>query len=331
MSDITEKKMKINMKIRPFKKYNPPQSNNPFLPPLWFSMLSSSAKNSGKTYNVIQLLTAYENSGFTQDGEECIMRTIWFSGSTATSKNNAIIRTLKSLADEDIHNIDSGSIGILKEVYDECLKEKQDIEKYVEYEETYNKWKKVGEDKLDALELLILDEKDFENPKKLQDKPKYKRPRVVFMIWDDVLGNPLIFSYRKDNFINKTIIKHRHDAEDLVPMNMILISQNFKSVSTIVRKNCDLFVLLKNANKKKLLENIENEVGGVVSLKDLEKLYDHAMKEEYGALVVSIHPADKVRFRLSWDRELTLNDLPCDCVSRGKKEGSCGKPVKKLI
>jgi hypothetical protein len=145
------------------------------------------------------------------------------------------------------------------------------------------------------------------------------------MIWDDVLGNPLIFSYRKDNFINKTIIRHRHDAEDLIPMNMILISQNFKSVSTIVRKNCDLFVLLKNANKKKLLENIEDEVGGVVSLKDLEKLYDHAMKEEYGALVVSIHPADKVRFRLSWDRELTLNDLPCDCVSKGKKYGSCGR------
>lgn len=325
MSAVIQSKIKVNMKIRSFKKYSPPQPNNPFLPPLWFSMLSSSAKNSGKTYNVIQLLTAYENSGFTQDGEKCEMRTIWYSGSTAKSKNNAIIRTLKSLDPSDIHDIDSGSIDVLKEVYDECLQEKQEIEKYMEYEATYKKWRQLGEDKLDALELLILDEKDFVHYNKLEDKPLYKRPRVVFMVWDDVLGNPMIFSYRKDNWINKTIIKHRHDAEDLTPMNMILISQNFKSVSTIVRKNCDLFVMLKNANKKKLLENIADEVGGVVGMKDLERLYDHAMKVEFGALIVSIHPAEKIRFRLGWDTELTLDSLPCDCVSRGKKYGSCGR------
>jgi hypothetical protein len=325
MSDIREKKIDVNVKIRPFKKYNPPEANNPFLPKLWFSMLSASAKNSGKTYNTIQLLTAYENSGFTQDGEKCEMRTLWISGQTANSKNNAIIRTLKSLAPEDIHDIDSGNVNMLKEIYNECLQEKQEIEKYVEYEAVYKKWRAVGEDKLSALELLILDEKDFIEPKKLEDKPLYKRPRVVFMIFDDVLGNPLIFSYKKDNWVNKTIIKHRHDAEELVPMNMILISQNFKSVSTIIRKNCDLFILLKNANKKKLLENIQDEVGGIVEMKDLEKLYDYAMKEEYGALIVSIHPADKIHFRLGWDKELTLDSLPCDCESKGRKRFSCGK------
>ena len=325
MPEVIENKIKVNMKIRPFKKYSPPEPNNKSLPPLWFSLLSSSAKNSGKTYNVIQLLTAYENSGFTQEGEKCEMRTVWFSGSTARSKNNAIIRTLKSLNPDDIHDIDSKSVGKLQEVYDECLKEKQDIEKYMEYEMTYKKWKQVGEDKLDNLELLILDERDFKAPRDLIDKPKYKRPRVVFMVWDDLLNNPLVFGYRKDNWINRTIIKHRHDAEDLVPVNMIMISQNFKAVSTVVRKNVDIFVMLKNANKEALLKNIENEVGGVVGMKDLIKLYDHAMKEEYGALIVSIHPADKVRFRLSWDKELTLGELPCDCESKGKPKYSCGK------
>jgi hypothetical protein len=325
MTAVIENKMKVNMKIRAFKKYNPPEANNPFLPKLWFSMLSASAKNSGKTYNTIQLLTAYENSGFTQEGEKCEMRTIWISGSTANSKNNAIIRTLKSLDPKDIHDIDSKNVNMLKEIYDECLKEKQDVEKYVEYEMTYKKWKEVGEDKLDSLELLILDEKDFVAPNKLLDRPLYKRPRVVFMVFDDVLGNPLIFSYKKDNWINKTIIRHRHDSESLVPMNMILISQNFRSVSTIIRKNCDLFILLRNANKKKLLENVQEEVGGVVGIKDLEKLYDYAMKEEYGVLVVSIHPADKFPFRLSWDKSLTLDDMPCDCESKGLKRFSCGK------
>jgi hypothetical protein len=271
------------------------------------------------------LLTAFENSGFTQEGEKCEMRTIWFSGSTANSKNNAIIRTLKSLDPKDIHDIDSKSIGKLKEVYNECLKEKQDVEKYMEYEMTYKKWRLVGEDKLDSLELLILDERDFVAPNKLEDKPLYRRPRVVFMVFDDLLNNPLVFSYKKDNFINNTIIRHRHDAPELFPMNMIMISQSFKAVSTIIRRNCDLFVLLRNANKKKLLENVQEEVGGVVGLKDLEKLYDHAMKEEFGSLIVSIHPADNVHFRLGWDKSLTLDSLPCDCLSKGKPYGSCGR------
>lgn len=325
MSEIIENKIKVNAKIRPYKKYHPPEPNNPFLPKLWFSLLSSSAKNTGKTYNIIQLLTAYENSGFTQENEKCEMRTIWMSGSTATSKNNAIIRTLKSLAPEDIHDINSKSVGKLQEVYDECLNEKQEIEKYVEYEETYKKWRQVGEDKLDALELLILDERDFVAPRDLLDKPKYKRPRVVFMVFDDLVSNPLVFGYRKKNFINETIILHRHDSADRVPINMLLISQSFKSVPTLVRKQIDYFVMLRNANKKKLLENITEEVGGIVGMDDLLKLYDHAMKEEYGALIVSIHPADKIKFRLGWCKELTLGDTPCDCESRGLKYGSCGK------
>lgn len=324
MSAVIEKKIKVNTKIRPYKKYEPPESSNPFLPKLWFSLLSSSAKNTGKTYNIIQLLTAYENSTFTQDGEKCEMRTIWYSGSTATSKNNAIISTLKSLDPDDIYDISRDNVEKLQEVYDDCLREKQEIEKYMEYEQAWKRWKEVGEDKLTSLELLILDEKEFVAPRNLLDKPKYKRPRVIFMVFDDLLNNPLVFGYKRANFINQTIILHRHDALNRVPINILLISQSFKSVPTVVRKQIDYFVMLKNANRTKLLQNIEDEVGGVVGMKDLEKLYDHAMTVEYGALIVSIHPADKIRFRLSWDKELTLSDK-CDCVSKGKEYGSCGR------
>lgn len=325
MSAVIEKKIKVNTKIRPHKPYNPPEPNNKLLPPLWFSLLSSSVKNSGKTYNIIELLTAYENSGITHEGEKAEIRTIWFSGSTATSENNSIIRTLKSLAPEDIHDIDRTSVDKFKEVYMEALQEKQNIEDYMEYEHAWKRWKDVGEDKLTSLELLILDEKDFVAPKKLEDQPKYKRPRVIFWVMDDLLGNPLVFGYRKDNFVNNIIIKHRHSARELVPINMILISQNFKSVSTIVRKNIDIFVLLKNANKQKLIENIANEVGGIIGAKDVEKLYDYAMTFPYGSLIINTHPKEKIRFRRGWEHELCLDDMPCDCVSKGKKYGSCGR------
>ena len=326
MSDIREKKIDVNVKIRKHVKYNPPEPKNKSLPPCWFSFMSCSVKNSGKTYNVIQLLTAYENSGITQDGEECVMRTIWYSGSTATSKNNAIIRTLKSLAPEDIYDIDGANVNVLKEVYDDCLREKQEIEKYVEYEEIWNKWRKVGEDKLSALELLILDEKDFVSPNKLEDKPLYKRPRVVFMVFDDLISNPSVFNLRKGNFLNKLIPLHRHDAPNLVPVNILLISQNWNSIPPIIRKNIDIFILCKTANSQKLLESVINEVGGVISMKDLERMYFYATSFPFGTLIINLHPREEIRFRLGWQTELKIDDgMPCDCESKGKKKYSCGK------
>ena len=52
--------------------------------------------------NFIQLLTNYEESGFmSEKGEDVKMRTIWVSGGTSRSKQNAILNTLKTLHDED--------------------------------------------------------------------------------------------------------------------------------------------------------------------------------------------------------------------------------------
>jgi alpha-L-fucosidase len=143
---------------------------------------------------------------------------------------------------------------------------------------------------------------------------------------DDLLGNPLVFGYRKDNFVNNIIIKHRHNARELLPINLILISQNFKSVSTIVRKNIDIFVLLKNANKQKLIENISQEVGGVIGAKDVEKLYDYATSFPFGSLIINLHPKETIRFRRGWSHEIKLEDTtPCNCESKGLKKYSCGK------
>ena len=98
-----------------------------------------------------------------------------------------------------------------------------------------------------------------------------------------------------------------------------------KSVPTIVRKNIDIFVMLKNANKQKLIEAISNEVGGIIGAKDVEKLYDYATSFPFSSLIINTHPKETIRFRMGWDKQLTLNDLPCNCESKGLKKFSCGK------
>jgi hypothetical protein len=104
------------------------------------------------------------------------------------------------------------------------------------------------------------------------------------------------------------------------------IRDSFNSIPPIIRKNIDIFVLCKTANTQKLLESINNEVGGVIGMKDLERLYFYATAIQYGTLIINLHPREETRFRLGWDTELKIDDgMPCDCESKGKKKYSCGK------
>jgi len=323
----TIKLKNINAEVRKYKKYQAPQPKNKLLPPLWFSMISASPKGAGKTYNSIQLLTAYEESGFTFNGEDAEMRVIWFSGATAFSKQNAIIRTLKTLHEDDIHEVSDKNSEIFQEVYDNILTEKQDIERYNEYREIYKKFMRGDVNKLSDLELMELEDRDFADPEDDANAPKWKVPRITFFVLDDLIANPVVFGYRKNNWINKLVIKHRHDSDILVPINLIMISQNFKSVPTIIRKNSDMFVLLKNSNRKKIIEQVSDEVGSILSIEDFTKYYDYICTIEHGALIINVHKDEhpERRVRLGWDNILQIPQERCKCVSQGKPYGSCGK------
>lgn len=324
---INEVKLKnVEAKVRPYKKYQSPKPNNPLLPPLWFSMISASPKGSGKTYNTIQLLTAYEESGFTFEGEKAEMRVIWMSGNTVHSKQNAIIRTLKTLNEDDMYEIDEKNKDIFQTVYDEILVEKQQIEEYNIYREIYKKFMKRGLTKLNDEELMILEKHDYKDPKDDPDAPEYLKPRITFWVFDDLIANSNVFSYKKSNWLNRIVTLHRHDSEILVPLNLIFISQSFKAVPTIIRKNSDLFVLLKNSNRRKIIEDVSSETGSILSEQDFEKYYDYICSIEHGALIINVHKDENEgrRIRLGWDKLLTIPSTKCKCVSQGKPFGSCG-------
>jgi nucleoside-triphosphatase THEP1 len=290
-------------------------------------MISASPKGAGKTYNTVQLLTAYEESGFTYDGQKAEMRTMWFSANTIHSKQNAIVKTLKTLDEADMYEITEKNNNIFEDVYQDILSEKQEIEEYNEYRDIYKKFMKGGITKLNDLELMELERRDYIDPKKDPDAPKWLVPRITFWILDDLIGNKEVFSYKRGNYLNSLITRHRHDSPDLVPINLIFITQSFKAIPVIIRKNSDLFVLLKNANRKKVIEQISEEVGSILSEKDFEKYYDYICSVEHGALIISVHKDEHPdrRVRMGWDKILELPSSKCDCVSKGKEYGSCGR------
>ncbi len=301
----------ITDKIRKYTKYEPPQPKNKMLPPTFNIILSSSPKGGGKTYGCIQLLTNYEESGFVSEkGENVRMRTIWISGGTSRSKQNSILDSLKTLDEDDRIDVEENVDKKLKEVYEDVKMERDLIEAYNVYRSTYKKYmksKKLSNLTLD--ELILLEWKRFIDPKDDPDAPRDNdgnellHPRMVFLIIDDLIGSDGFSSNKRGNFLNRLAVKSRHESEDLVGMNLFFITQSFKAIPPIIRKQSDLFVLLKSASRSYIIDAIGDEVGSHFSKEEIAIYYDEIMKIDYGSLILSIHKKElpENRVRVGWN------------------------------
>ena len=310
-NDLKLKKLKsVNSEIRPYKKYTPPQPRNKDLPPCYNIILSSSPKGGGKSHNCVQLLTAYENSGFvSSEGNDVRMRVIWVAGGTARSKQNSILDTLKTLHEKDRIDVEDDVDEKLNEIYDGLLVERDMVQEYNEYRRVYKKFMKNNVAKMTDDELALLEWKSYIDPEEDPDAPRdydgniLYHYRMVFLVLDDMIGGDA-FNNKKSNFFNKLSVKSRHESDKLVGINLFYITQNLKSIPAIVRRQTDIFVLLKSANREYIIDNISSEIGSHFSKEEVAKYYDEIMKIPYGSLILSIHKQEKDenRVRSGWDK-----------------------------
>jgi len=305
----------VKSKIRPFKKYTPPQPRNKDLPPCYNIILSSSPKGGGKTTNCVQLLTAYEESGFvSSEGNDVRIRIIWVSGGTSRSKQNNILNTLKCLHDKDRIDVEDDIDDTLNEIYDSLLAERDTIEEYNEYRRVYKKFMKSNIAKMTDKELQLMEWKSYIDVEEDPDAPRdydgniLYHPRMVFLVLDDMIGGES-FSNKKSNFFNKLSVKSRHESDKLVGINLFYITQNLKSIPAIIRRQTDIFVLLKSANREYIIDNISAEIGSHFSKEEVAEYYDQIMKIEYGSLILSIHKneADQNRVKMGWNTIVERN------------------------
>ena len=305
------KKLKtVKAEIGKYEKYVPPQPRNKDLPPCYNIILSASPKGGGKSFNCVQLLTAYENSGFvSSEGHDVRMRIIWISGGTSRSKQNNILNTLKTLHNKDRVDIEDNVDERLNEIYDSLLAERDTIEEYNEYRRIYKKFLKGNIAKLTDNELALLQWKSYIDPSEDPEAPRdydgniLYHYRMVFFVLDDMIAGEA-FGNKKSNFFNRLSVKSRHESDKLVGINLFYITQNLKSIPAIIRKQTDIFVLLKSANREYIIDNISTEIGSHFSKEEVAKYYDEVMKIPYGSLILSIHKQedDKNRVRMGWDK-----------------------------
>ena len=297
---ITENKLNglDNKPIKTTKK-PPPRSINPNLPPCYFTSIFIGSKGSGKTYSLIKLLKNYEKYPiYDYEGHKLEMRVIVFCP-TLQSAANPIYETLKYLDEEDI--ILNYSDDKLLEKLDEIEKEKKDIEDYNLYLIVWKKFLKIDENinLLTPDELLILSKYDFRSPEEI-DKPKYKYPRINFLVFDDLVGDPQAFK-RGHSAINNLCIKHRH-----LQCNLIFSTQYIKAIPPVLRRNLDIFVLFKFANAKSVVDQIYPEISGFITEEDFILLFEYATKDPHDSLIIDNTQILQNKFKKNWDISLVI-------------------------
>ena len=308
----------ITNKINFGKSYITPKPINDDLPPIYNIMLICGSKGSGKGVICNHYLQLAEQSGYKMpNGDKVEQRIIWCSGGTSKSKQNNILNELKYLDEEDRIDLDLNNPDKqLKEIYETILDERDMIEAYNVYRKVYKKYirsKDLADLTIDELSLLNF--KNFISPSDDPEAPRTKsgtdlyHPRVIHLILDDLIGSDVFSNGKKGNWCNNISIKSRHDSDKLCPINLIYLTQDFKKIPSVIRKQSDYFILLKNANRVAIVEAISTEVGSIFSREELEEVYDQIMHIPYASLIISIHKNEKPenRLRLGWSQVIQRN------------------------
>jgi hypothetical protein len=283
----------IDDKTINIKKKNVPQSTNTSLPLLFNTSLYIGSKGTGKSYKLVELLKNYEKAKIKdEDGVEYDMRTILICP-TATSGANEVYKILNSLdQDKDVH-LDYTDELVLA-ILDDIKAKHDEYDRILSYKKVYDKFNKIKDiTKLSDEELQLLEENDFM-------KPDFIRPKITWIIFDDLIGLGA-FNKKAKSVISNLTIKHRH-----LKTNLIFTTQSYRQLPPVIRNNIDIYCIFKSNSYNEILNKVFEDVSGVITLNDFIELYEHATDERNDCLTIINNSMDKkgIRFYKNYNIEL---------------------------
>jgi hypothetical protein len=102
------------------------------------------------------------------------------------------------------------------------------------------------------------------------------------------LWRRVLLQIKKLSSLTKKLIKNRHSG-----ISFAILAQSVKSFPKNIRLNCNVFFIGKFASKKVVLEDLYEEVSNVLTIEQIEELYDVATQEQYGSPIIDCSHKDK--------------------------------------
>ena len=87
---------------------------------------------------------------------------------------------------------------------------------------------------------------------------------------------------------------------------MIFTTQYIKAIPPVIRRNLDIWVIFKFANVQSVVEQIYQEISGIIKEEAFEALFEYATKDRHNALIIDQTSKQNV-FKLNWDIALKMN------------------------
>ena len=299
---INESKIShLNNKPAQFKKLEYPIPVKPNVQKPYFVCCAIGQRGSGKTFSIVKLLSNQEKSGFidAETGEKVAIRHFLFS---PTLSGNPVFSSLKYL-DQENDVINEYTEAKLQEVLDELKEEKEITNQRREYVKAYKKFKSMTQRQFNAWtdvdSILLLERYDFAPPSELPPI-RYPSGVVANIILDDCLGGEAFNSKRKSLLV-KAILNSRHYG-----VNFLIASQNMKAINKSIRANTDVWILFRFKSQKIILDDIYEEISGVLTPDEFLELYEYATTHDNDAFVIDGKEPKENRFKRNLDVILRL-------------------------
>lgn len=285
-----------DIKLDQFKP-NYPQSTNPDLPRNYGVYLICGSRNSGKTYNTVQIIRNQELSGvYDKKKRKVPIRTILIS---PTAEQNIVFNSLESLDPDDIHLHYSDEL--IQDIVDDIKRVKQEAEDYEEKLELYNKMIKAKNlNDLTMEQLMTLSFMNFLPP----EKPAFYPAPLVNLILDDLIGSQAL-RQGKNPVIN-LILRNRH-----IGTNVFILGQSIKSIPKPIRNNASVFMIFRYCNADMVKADIYEEVSNVLTEDEFIDIYNYSTepddKTPYPFLLLDFSKSKDKLMRKGFTRYLSVN------------------------
>lgn len=251
------------------------------------------SRGAGKTTSMINLVRAYQRPHQQPVWDHIIV----FTPTAGKDPKYKALEEQLSTKDTKMELIEDFALGKFQELITYMDKETKAYEVKKTASAAYKKWKEKNMDvtKLKDDELLALYSYDFEVDGKVRNMYKHGRPSFL-MVFDDLVGEKLVYSTHGTNLVSKFALRHRH-----YNCTMIFLSQSWSNgVPRQIRHNLSLALFFK-VNSLRLKQEVAEEMCSFISEEEFIQLWDEATVDSHDYFMIDFAADPDRKFRKNLD------------------------------